>query len=327
MSETAVTPETVREADLCPACGSASMRTLFHGTDRLFETTSKYFEVVECNECRLMRLFPQPTAGELNEYYPKNYWYAPGKDTASQFEDFYRRLVLGDHVRFVEGTIASTTAAGPLLDVGCGGGLFLRLLRERGHKVMGLDFSLDAAHTAWSVNRVPAMCGTLSHAPLRPASFSVISMFHVLEHLYDPVRYVEAAHSLLAPDGRLVVQVPNAASWQFLLFGQNWNGIDIPRHLVNFKEQDIVSLLNSCGFEVQRRKYFSLRDNPAGMATSISAALDPMARRLRKVPESPPVRLLKDGLYFGLTLTCLPFTLVEAACRAGSTIMIEARKK
>ncbi len=303
------------------------MRTLFHGTDRLFATTTNYFEVVECTDCRLMRLFPQPTAAELNQYYPQQYWFAGGQDFASKAEDLYRRFVLGDHVRFVERTIESTQADGPVLDVGCGGGLFLRLLRERGHKVIGLDFSLDAAHTAWKVNRVPAMCGTLSRAPLSPASFSVITMFHVLEHLYDPVSYVEQAHTLLSTDGRLVIQVPNAASWQFLLFGQNWNGIDIPRHLVNFKEKDIVTLLESCGFEVMRRKFFSLRDNPAGMATSISAALDPMGRRVRQVPETPSVRLAKDAAYLALTLLCLPFTLVEAACRAGSTVMIEARKK
>ncbi|MBL8242172.1 MAG: class I SAM-dependent methyltransferase [Bryobacterales bacterium] len=327
MTEEAVPAEVIREADLCPACGSASLRTLFHGTDRLFGTTASYFEVVECTECRLMRLFPQPTAAELNQYYPANYWFAAGTDTASKLEDFYRRLVLGDHVRFVEKAIEGTKAAGPLLDVGCGGGLFLRLLRERGRKVMGLDFSLEAARTAWGVNRVPAMCGTLSKAPLRPGAFSVITMFHVLEHLYDPAGYVEAAHELLAADGRLVVQVPNAASWQFLLFGQNWNGIDVPRHLVNFKEKDLVALVEACGFEVTRRKFFSLRDNPAGMATSISAALDPMGRRVRGVPESPGIRLLKDGVYFGLTLLCLPFTVIEATCRAGSTIMIEARKK
>jgi SAM-dependent methyltransferase len=327
MIEEAATPEVAREADLCPVCGSASMRTLFHGTDRLFATTTKYFEVVECTGCRLMRLFPQPTAAELDGYYPPNYWFAPDKDVASRAEDFYRRLVLGDHVRFVERAMEGTKAGGPLLDVGCGGGLFLRLLRERGHKVMGLDYSMEAAHTAWNVNRVPVMCGKLSKPPMRAGAFSIITMFHVLEHLYNPIEYVEEAHKLLDTDGRLVIQVPNAASWQFLLFGQNWNGIDVPRHLVNFKEKDIVALVESCGFEVLRRKFFSLRDNPAGMATSIAAALDPMSRRVRKVPESSSIRLLKDGLYFGLTLSCLPFTLIEAACRAGSTIMIEARKK
>jgi hypothetical protein len=55
--------------------------------------------------------------------------------------------------------------------------------------------------------------------------------------------------------------------------------------------------------------------------------LDPMARRLRRIPESPRRRLWKDLLYVALVGASLPFTLVEAACRAGSTIMVEARKK
>ena len=88
MIEEAIEPEVIREADLCPACGSASMRTLFNGTDRLFATTSNYFEVVECTDCRLMRLFPQPTAAELNRYYPPSYWFAAGEDAASRAEFF-----------------------------------------------------------------------------------------------------------------------------------------------------------------------------------------------------------------------------------------------
>jgi hypothetical protein len=63
------------------------------------------------------------------------------------------------------------------------------------------------------------------------------------------------------------------------------------------------------------------------MATSLAVWLDPMGRRVRKERESAHGRLLKDAAYFALTLFCLPFTMVEAACRAGSTIMIEARKK
>lgn len=47
------------------------------------------------------------------------------------------------------------------------------------------------------------------------------------------------AHELLDPAGRLVVQVPNAASWQFLMFGEHWNGVDVPRHLWNFRVTDL----------------------------------------------------------------------------------------
>jgi hypothetical protein len=151
-------------------------------------------------------------------------------------------------------------------------------------------------------------------------------MFHVLEHLHEPLPYLEAAHRLLGRNGKLIVQVPNAASWQFLLLGERWNGLDVPRHLYNYRARDIERLVENSGFEVLRRKHFSLRDNPAGLATSLAPSLDPMARRLRGVDESAGRKLLKDGVYFGLVLAALPFTLLEAACRAGSTIMIEARK-
>ena len=70
---------------------------------------------------------------------------------------------------------------------------------------------------------------TVPRARKGVAGCAAITMFHVLEHLYEPASYLDAAHKLLRPDGRLVVQVPNAACWQFLLFGERWNGIDVPR--------------------------------------------------------------------------------------------------
>lgn len=268
----------------------------------------------------------------MSRYYPPDYWFSPESGAAGFLEQRYRRFVLRDHLRFVETALRQAGETGCVLDVGCGGGLFLEMLAERGRlgaagPMVGLDFSLDAAHLAWRRAGVPAVCASLARAPLAPGSCAAITMFHVLEHLYDPASYVAAAYELLRPDGRLIVQVPNAACWQFLLFGERWNGIDVPRHLIHFRASDLESLLDSCGFEVLRRKYFSLRDNPAGMATSLAPLLDPMARRLRHLPETPGQRLCKDLCYVALVAAALPFTVLEAACRAGSTIMVEARKK
>jgi SAM-dependent methyltransferase len=287
--------------------------------------------VIECAACGLIRLDPWPEPSELRLYYPKEYWFVPEMDTASRLEENYRRFVLRDHIHFVASALRharqDSAEPGGVLDVGCGGGLFLRMLAERGHKVLGLDFSLGAAATAWRQNGVPAICGSLSHPPLPQGLFDVVTMFHVLEHLYDPVAHLESARELLKPGGRLVVQVPNAACWQFLLLGEHWSGADVPRHLFNFRARDLEILLEHCGFEVVRTKYFSLRDNPAGLATSLAPWLDPMARRVRRTQETSRARLLKDLLYLGLVIASVPFTLLEAACRAGSTIMVEARKK
>ena len=333
-------------ADACPACGGTETCVLFAATDRLYATTTKLFQIVECKQCRLIRLHPQPTPQELRDYYPADYWIEPEASIADRLEMFYRRLVLRDHLRFAERALRDSEEPGIVLDVGCGSGMFLKMLAERAAKVerggnvergakvergrkivVGLDFALDAATAAWKHSGVPAICGTLSKAPFAPGSCAAITMFHVLEHLYDAASYLYAARDLLAPGGRLIVQVPNAASWQFLLFGERWNGLEVPRHLVHFRRKDLETLLDHCGFEILRYKHFSLRDNPTGMAISLAPLLDPTGRRLRRVPETPRLRLWKDLAFFALVAACLPFTLLEAACRAGSTVMIEARKK
>ncbi|MCU1275097.1 MAG: Methyltransferase type 11, partial [Bryobacterales bacterium] len=166
-----------------------------------------------------------------------------------------------------------------------------------------------------------------SASPIAPGSCGAVTMFHVLEHVPDPQHYLQEARTLLRPNGRLIVQVPNAACWQFVLLGRAWNGVDAPRHLHLFRDADLEKLLERSGFEIVRRKYFSLRDNPAGLATSVAPSLDPMARRIRQVPESGWVRFLKNLAYFALVVAAIPFTLLESAFRAGSTVMIEARKR
>ena len=311
----------------CLVCGCPRFTVLFQGSDRLYRTTSRQFSVVRCDECGLQRLDPVPQPEELGAYYPANYWFAPGAGAASRLEESYRRAVLRDHVQFVGQALAGTPARGPLLDVGCGGGLFLGMMRERGCRVVGLDYSREAAGVAWRQQQVPAMAGDLAKAPLRAGTFAGVTMFHVLEHLYDPRAYLEAARELLMPEGRLVVQVPNAASWQARVLGWAWNGADIPRHLTDFRAADLERLLAMAGFEVLRRKHFSLRDNPAGLASSVAPSLDPMARRVRQVAESGGARLAKDLAYFALVVASVPFAAAEAACGAGATVMIEARRK
>ena len=309
----------------CMACGSERSVRLFLQTDRLYRTTSREFAVVRCESCGLARLDPRPSPDELRHYYPESYWFAPDGGAAGRLEETYRRAVLGDHVWFVQSALRRSSARGPLLDVGSGGGLFLRMMRARGFRGVGLDVSGQAAAVAWRRQGVPSICAQLEKAPLRPGAFAGITMFHVIEHLPDPRAFLIAARNLLAPDGRLIVQVPNAASWQRRLLGRRWNGLDVPRHLFDYRDADLEKLLYSCGFDVLRRKYFSMRDNPAGLASSLAPGLDPMARRVRRIPETGTVRLAKDLAYFALAVAALPFAAAEAAFHAGATVMMEAR--
>jgi len=333
MSRVQNTPAAVPESDAttdkerCALCGSLDFIEKFTTTDRLYATTTKSFAIRQCVKCSLMRLSPQPRPDEFADYYPRNYWFDPQRDATSRLEEMYRRLVLRDHVWFVERALLNAGASGPVLDVGCGGGLFIGMLRERRVCAMGLDLAQEAAALARQRHAVDAVAGNLPASPFAPQSFAAVTMFHVLEHVREPLAYLREAGRLLKPQGRLIVQVPNAASWQFSLLGRTWNGVDTPRHLHLFRDLDVERMLDSSGFEVVRRKYFSLRDNPAGLATSLAPSLDPMARAIRERKEGSAERLLKDALYFSLVFASLPFTITEAAFHAGSTVMIEASQR
>ena len=306
----------------CLRCGATPAVHLMAGTDRLYRTTSTSFQIVRCSACGLCRLSPRPQPAELAQFYPANYWFHPDGDAASRWAEQYRRLVLVDHIAFVTEAFRNAGNAGAILDVGCGGGLLPGMLRQRGLPAIGLDSSREACSLAWKRHQVPAVTGDLATAPFAPASFSLITLFHVLEHLPNPGAYLDAARDLLRTGGRLVVQVPNINCWQFRLLGRRWNGLDIPRHLTDFRAADIVFFLQKHGFEIVRVEHFCLRDNPAGLATSIAPSLDPMARRING--KSPS--LLHNLAYLALTAAALPFALLEAAFGHGSSVMLEARK-
>ncbi len=258
----------------------------------------------------------------LQDFYPTKYWFV--SDAISSLEDAYRRLVLRDHVGFVLKAYKNAGAHGRILDVGCGGGLLLGMIKPKGVPVLGMDFSTQAASVAWHTHAVPVVCATVDRPPLPPQSCALITMFHVVEHLIDPVPHLESARHLLQPGGRLIVQVPNSDSWQARLFGSRWNGIDVPRHMIDYRTRDLIRLLESCGFRPERIKHFSLRDNPAGFATSLALPLDPMVRRLTGVPESAWLRFAKSVFYLGLVVAAVPFAILEATFRRGSSVMIEA---
>ena len=86
--------------DPCPACAHAEARALFSATDRLYRTTSRLFNIVECARCGLIRLHPRPPNSELAEYYPPGYWFVPENTAADRLEQVYRRFVLHDRLNF-----------------------------------------------------------------------------------------------------------------------------------------------------------------------------------------------------------------------------------
>jgi len=308
----------------CPMCGVYLVNAKHLLPDRLYKTSDEMFNITECRGCGLMRLDPRPDEADMHKYYPDRYW-ACGA-TRHGLAGFYRRFMLRDHLQFVRKAIrALDILKARVLDLGCGAGDLLAVLRKGGHSGIGMDISHSALRAAAEL-KVPGVCGSYRQAPYADSSFDVVMMFHVLEHIPDPDVAIATASKLLRPSGRLLIQVPNADCMQYGILGKRWIGLDCPRHLYDYRRQDLENLLVRNGFAILRRKHFSWRDNAPCLATSLAPWLDPMARRVLRPKCNLLLRLIGDFMYFGLTMACWPFAIFESLFRRGATIMADAEK-
>ncbi len=209
--------------------------------------------------------------------------------------------------------------------IGCGSGTFLNAARSRGYVVYGMDASAPAVETARRQYGLPVRRGDIGQDVWEGLRFDFVTMFHVLEHLPDPRRGLRYAAGLLKPDGMLILQVPNVASLQARLFRSRWYGLDAPRHVINFSPRALGLLLEEMGFAFRLIRRFSLRDNPASIASSLAPGLDPVGREGRKPASNPWSGGAAAMLYFGLYLFFLPPAFIESAIGRGGTLWACAR--
>jgi 2-polyprenyl-3-methyl-5-hydroxy-6-metoxy-1,4-benzoquinol methylase len=316
----------------CPVCLNPVTAPALTGSDLLFESTSKHFTLHTCASCRCLFLNPMPGDEEIAGFYPTQYWWSSSKSgngTLKKLEAVYRRLALRDHVQFI--LRASEDRRGvDLLDVGCGSGTLLGLLKARGIRPTGVDFSSEAARVAEQENGVRVVVGSLSQAGFPDASFDIVTLFHVMEHVTNPRSVLSEVSRILKPDGAVVLQVPNIDSWQFKAFGAKWYGLDIPRHVIDYSKDSMLKLLAASGFVPRRIRHFNLRDNAPAFVSSMFPSLDPVSRAVRHrkhgVREGLPAAWFRHLAYLALVVGAYPFALLESAAGRGATVMIEARK-
>lgn len=304
--------------DRCQVCDSASFTLLFNGRDRLRGTGTAY-RIVECTSCGLFLLDPRPSAEQLKAFRPESYWWEAVPLLEGALANRLRRWALRDQARFVEQSVGGPE---PVLDLS---GSVAAALRERGLRVVAGGFSVPPLPSRTELDGFVAVRCYPPELGFLPSSFSAVTAFHVLEHLLEPEAALAEFKELLVPDGRLVVQAPNADSWQALLLAESWNGFDVPRHPIGFRRRHLEALLESAGYEILRWKDFTLHSSPSGLATSLWPALDPAVRHARQLTESRFAAFLKNALYSALVAAALPLAALEAASGFGATILVEAR--
>ena len=239
---------------VCPICHEVDTADEFPGSTG----APRRFPVVRCVRCSLVLQKYRPTEDELEG--PQRTAFGRPQRRFNAAVESAVRLARSSRVRLATRLMPPK---GRVLDVGCGRGLFLSLLRARGYRVRGTELSSLTASNA--IPGVPIDLGDLRVGQYPEDHFDLVSIWHVLEHLRSPDETLAACFRSLRPGGSLLVAVPNYASVQARLGGEDWFHLDLPRHLFQFSEGTLRSLLCQSGFVIDSIRTGQWEMDPFGL--------------------------------------------------------------
>ena len=317
---------------ICVFCG----RPLSISILRNISANGMICNVSECVECQIAMLHPFPTDKEISDLYSTGSYRTDG---GTRFNFLIEYLIyLGSVIK--RKRIEKYARKGKILDIGCGRGLFLDIMRRGGWEVEGSELNKETASYAEKVYGLKVHAGGIAEQSLAPESFEVINICGVLEHLKDPNTAISECHKLLKKNGLLVILVQNIRSFEFKLGKENWFHLDLPFHLFQFTEEGMVDILQKKGFKIKKVKRFHLEYSPFGWLQTLL--------NLSKIKFNLFYDLLKSGSLGGggkeevnpkdilATLLLLPiyfplafaFSILEPILfRRGGIIQVYATKK
>jgi SAM-dependent methyltransferase len=242
----------------CVACGGRAAAWRAASASDLRLAALPHYQLLRCDVCGSAAVAASERALERPALYREG-TYGDQQRLDGALEPL-RRLIDRDRVR----AIGPLPRDGTVLEIGAGDGRLLAALARRGHRVAGIEPSAPFAAAA-RARGLDVEAVRVEDAERLSASCGAVVLWHVLEHLDDPAATLRRAHSWLQPGGRLVVAVPNLASWQARLGGDRWFHQDVPRHLTHFTPAGLTALLERCGFRVARVRQLVLEHNALGM--------------------------------------------------------------
>ncbi len=259
------------EAARCCICGTRDSEPVGTGPDFEYRTSPDSFLAVRCVHCGVVYLDTRPTAGELDRIYPDHYHaFAFTEDRFGFVYSVRRRLEAHRLLR----AFGSLPPDARILDVGCGDGFHLDLLRRFGPPrwtVEGVDLD-DRAIAAARRRDLTVHRGRVEDVGLTAGSFDAALLIQTVEHLADPASVLAEVRRLLVPGGRVLVVTDNTGSLDFRIAKRrHWGGYHFPRHWYLFDGPSLRRLAEASGFEIAE---LGTMMSPVNWVYSLRNALD-----------------------------------------------------
>lgn len=259
----------------CDCCNKERVVTVsLHKVSDALNLVKRNFDIVTCKKCRHSFIDPMPSDLQgITNFYPKDYYahniFVYPSSIKAKLKLFLIKLYYGQYstnkfIRvleklfylFLKHTINEPPIVtnGKLLDIGCGNGEYLSMVRQFGWDTYGIELNEKAVHISQSVG-LRVKRGSAEDIGYEADFFDVVRMWNILEHVISPRRALLEAIRVLKKEGYLLVYVPNFNSLDRKYFGKYWASLKVPRHLHHFCAKSLESYLKKAGTVIERRMY------------------------------------------------------------------------
>ncbi|MBE0662503.1 MAG: class I SAM-dependent methyltransferase [Bacteroidales bacterium] len=225
--------------------------TEFHKFLRLndYFLSQEVFELCKCLTCGLLYTLPQPDPESIIKYYNSNEYTSHNTAQRSLKNLLYlqaRKIALGRKMQMIK----EHQEIGQILDIGAGTAEFLNYCRKQKWNITGVEPNAKGREIAFERHGI-ILQHEVDLSILEKGSMDVITMWHVLEHIADPLSQLELNYQLLNnKNGMLVLALPNYESWDAKKYGKFWAAYDVPRHLYHFTKESVKLLAEKSGFRI-----------------------------------------------------------------------------
>jgi len=231
----------------CLVCNSTEFKHELNVVDHPISKES--FDLSECSKCGFTFTNSAPVQSEIAKYYQsENYISHSDTKTGLVNKVYYRvrKIMLSRKHRLIK----NLTAGKEILDIGCGTAHFLGYMKEKQYSTLGIEVDKKAREYGKSKFQIDILPTEKFVDGSINKKFSTITMWHVLEHIYDPREYLSLIKDLMNPDSYLIVALPNKNCFDAQYYKSYWAGYDVPRHLWHFSPETFERFAQSMNFEI-----------------------------------------------------------------------------
>lgn len=239
----------------CLACNSSNFAAFEQTIAMMHQNSPTKYNFDSCKDCGLVFLNPRMDETELGQFYTASYLPYRVEEAWGKYASFVKKDQEQIDKARVQRLIKHSrlSAQSRILDIGCGKPTFLSSLRKSTEaNLIGLDFSDEGwKNDTDSYRNIDLRTGEIADLS-NEKPMDIITMWHYLEHDYQPQQHLKQLLNYSHADTRLIVEVPNFNSYTRKKFGKHWSGYHTPRHTALYSPKNIELMLKNSGWKVDQ---------------------------------------------------------------------------